>query len=449
LVFYQFFWGDWVKKIYVIFLAFLIFFSSVAFVPVKHKAYAMGEGSVARVLETSVGERVLDAVAEKAGVKFLSKSAREAAVKRWNMDLWQQVQTIDATGGDSTLLRNLSNYMKNLSDSNVVPNPNHAGFGTILVNTAMFLSGASIVRNSVKAIKAAGDAKTSLLLMDDMKASLASGDSYYAVGNITQWVSDTTLHVGNRSLVGLDSSLDPTFQWFKGSGALDMSKPLFATINSWSTDSATNTLILSISYLGTYLSGSSFYGTDTARMSPDAMGTDDSVQINHVPTPDQVPEVDLQPWTNEIPNIDTSTVGDTVPVEIPLTDTGVDMTNPLPWNDPSTTPDTLTNVNTDPGTGTDTGGTPQDTTPTDTNPMPWDLLTGLLDLLRAIIMYLLRMSVFVVSLPLITPIDINNPAFEWFKNAAIMGVHIYSVVSSMASIGFSFLVYKSIRKVLA
>lgn len=104
-----------------------------------------------------------------------------------------------------------------------------------------------------------------------------------------------------------------------------------------------------------------------------------------------------------------------------------------------------------------TDPTPTDPTPTDpitsdiVNPFlgtPEDLLLSLLSLLRAIIEYMARMFAFILTIPLIPPISIENPAFEWFKTVKIMGVQIYIVVSSMASIGLSFLVYKSIRRVL-
>ncbi|MBY6272396.1 MAG: hypothetical protein CW346_09325 [Bacillaceae bacterium] len=62
-------------------------------------------------------------------------------------------------------------------------------------------------------------------------------------------------------------------------------------------------------------------------------------------------------------------------------------------------------------------------------------------------MYLIRLFKFIVSIPTAAPIPIGNPAFEWFRNARIMGVQIYPVISTLASIGLSVMVYKAIRRV--
>lgn len=82
------------------------------------------------------------------------------------------------------------------------------------------------------------------------------------------------------------------------------------------------------------------------------------------------------------------------------------------------------------------------------NWMPVALLLALFDLLKSILLYLVRMFTFILTIPLIPAIPIDNIAFAWFRNAKIIGVEIYNVVSSMASIGLSFLVYKAIRRLL-
>lgn len=83
-----------------------------------------------------------------------------------------------------------------------------------------------------------------------------------------------------------------------------------------------------------------------------------------------------------------------------------------------------------------------------TDLVPVAFLMAFLDLLRAILMYLGRMFTFITTIPLIQPVSIDNVAFEWFKSAKIVGVHIYNVISSLASIGLSFMIYRSIRRLL-
>lgn len=114
--------------------------------------------------------------------------------------------------------------------------------------------------------------------------------------------------------------------------------------------------------------------------------------------------------------------------------TGIGVTDvPLVGNPPTT--------GTPPGTG-GTSGNPF------TNLVPVAFLMALLDLLRAILMYLARMFTFVLTIPLIPIKTIDNVAFQWFREAKIVGIYIYQVVSSLASIGLSFMVYRAIRKVL-
>jgi hypothetical protein len=101
-------------------------------------------------------------------------------------------------------------------------------------------------------------------------------------------------------------------------------------------------------------------------------------------------------------------------------------------------------------------GTAEDTIPDDppvadvvSNPfgLPVAALSGLLCILKAVVLYLIRLFQFIISIPTVAPKPINNAAFEWFKSARIMGVQIYTVISSLASIGLSLFVYKAVRRV--
>lgn len=82
------------------------------------------------------------------------------------------------------------------------------------------------------------------------------------------------------------------------------------------------------------------------------------------------------------------------------------------------------------------------------NIIPIAMLLVLLDLLISVILYLGRMLEFVLTIPMIEAIPIENDAFEWFKRAKILGVQIYEVISLMATVGLSFGIYKAVKKVL-
>lgn len=154
-------------------------------------------------------------------------------------------------------------------------------------------------------------------------------------------------------------------------------------------------------------------------------------------------------WDYPIPQPKVGVTAPTVDVPaIPVGDitTGVGTT---PWVVPDTAVDTPTDTTWENGDPVGEG-----TPPTDgySNPfmnlLPIAFLAALLDLLRAILAYIGRMFVFIATIPIIPEKPFDNEAFTWFKSAKIIGVHIYTVVSSLATIGLSFAVYKAIRRLL-
>lgn len=79
--------------------------------------------------------------------------------------------------------------------------------------------------------------------------------------------------------------------------------------------------------------------------------------------------------------------------------------------------------------------------------LPFALIMKLLALLIALIQYLVRMFMFIVTLGLIEPTPINNPAFIWFTNAEILGIKPYPLVKNLALFLLGFSIYKSVRRV--
>jgi hypothetical protein len=135
-----------------------------------------------------------------------------------------------------------------------------------------------------------------------------------------------------------------------------------------------------------------------------------------------------------------------VPVNPPMTpeETG-NITDPPP--PPPPPPDT------------DNDGIPDSTdiTPGGEVPVPDDtgifaklfpilLILKLFGVLGSCLMYLLRMFTFIMTIPGIDAIPIDNTAFDWFRNASIVGIKIYDVVTSLASVGLSFIVFRAIRR---
>jgi hypothetical protein len=108
---------------------------------------------------------------------------------------------------------------------------------------------------------------------------------------------------------------------------------------------------------------------------------------------------------------------------------------------------------------TDNDGIPDSTdiTPGGETPTPDDtgifaklfpvlLIVKLFGVLGSCLMYLVRMFQFIMTIPGIDAIPIDNDAFVWFRSAQIVGIKIYDVVSSLAGVGLSFIVFRAIRR---
>lgn len=79
---------------------------------------------------------------------------------------------------------------------------------------------------------------------------------------------------------------------------------------------------------------------------------------------------------------------------------------------------------------------------------PSAMLLALLDLLRAILMYLARMFQFIVLIPTVTEQPIDNAAFVWWKESTWLGIKPYYLTISLATFFASFAAFKSIRRLL-
>jgi hypothetical protein len=161
--------------------------------------------------------------------------------------------------------------------------------------------------------------------------------------------------------------------------------------------------------------------------------------------------------TTIINNIDNSSVTNNITyvmdVIAPVGDPG---SVAVPYN-PPLTPEEVGDIY--PPKDGDNDGIPDDTdiTPGGEVPVPDDtgifaklfpilLIVKLFGVLGSCLMYLVRMFQFIMTIPGIDAIPIDNAAFVWFRSAQIVGIKIYDVVSSLAGVGLSFIVFRAIRR---
>lgn len=81
-------------------------------------------------------------------------------------------------------------------------------------------------------------------------------------------------------------------------------------------------------------------------------------------------------------------------------------------------------------------------------PVPIMMFLAFFDLLRALIMYLVRMFNWIMTIPFIDEKPIDNPYFQWFRQAKILGVYPYTLVTSMAAFFLSFKLVTAVRRFL-
>lgn len=77
---------------------------------------------------------------------------------------------------------------------------------------------------------------------------------------------------------------------------------------------------------------------------------------------------------------------------------------------------------------------------------PFALILPYLQFLLAAVVFVGKVVVFAIALPSAGSVSIDNEAFQWFRSAEIMGVPIYNTISTLATAGVSFLIYKIVRK---
>lgn len=81
-------------------------------------------------------------------------------------------------------------------------------------------------------------------------------------------------------------------------------------------------------------------------------------------------------------------------------------------------------------------------------PVPIMMFLAFFDLLRALIMYLVRMFNWIMTIPFVPEKPIDNPYFQWFRQAKILGVYPYTLITSMAAFFLSFKLVTAVRRFL-
>lgn len=160
------------------------------------------------------------------------------------------------------------------------------------------------------------------------------------------------------------------------------------------------------------------------------------IRTENVPVPGVY--VDTPALTGN-PAIDTTITGNpAIPKTTTNVYTGTTIANPdmpatpgpTPTPEPTPTPKPLPRV---PGSGA---------------PVPALIFMAFFDLLRALLMYLVRMFNWIMTVPFVAEKPIDNEYFQWFRQAKILGVYPYTLVTGMATFFLGFKLVKAVRSFL-
>jgi hypothetical protein len=449
-------WAKFIK----VFLVFMVFISSfLVLYPVKN-AEALGWDTAIKIAAGTSAKQVVRGIAEKAGMKLAGKQLDNVVGVINKKALQGDVKAVDFVNRANALTGSA--------------NPARSGFKKYLLDPAMWLTGLDLIVLAYQGLKAGLDSGTPVeqacfgdvskvsyrynAMTDKYQKSInftVNGKSYYSLGAVapssvssSKWATQT-YSITSVSVSGTSITVKGDYK------------------DVWTLADASNVVI----YAGNTATDGNYDTVTNAKSYINNLNLDcSSVPIlADVPDITNVNSTIINTFNNDTYNIDNITYN----MEIDAPDYYYDDSVTV-WNEPDTNiPDVLVppvapvdsdgdgipdkdEPDTD-GDGIidDTDITPNGDTGLPTDDVPkslWDklfpvlLVIKLFGLLGSALMYLVRMFAFIMTIPGIDAIPIDNPAFVWFRSSEIIGIKIYDVVSSLAGVGLSFIVFRAIRR---
>lgn len=159
-----------------------IFMIIVNLFPVQTSANAV---VFSRIVKGSVGERVVAGIAEKAGVKYATKSAREKAVQKWNLEMYEKIEHYKKLG-DDIRARELAEFqaqLANLNERNLQASSKQ-GFGKTVISAGLFLTGLDIFYDIKNELDEALITEKNIAVMEGLEDIYETGEFYSSYGPI-------------------------------------------------------------------------------------------------------------------------------------------------------------------------------------------------------------------------------------------------------------------------
>jgi hypothetical protein len=286
-----------------------------------------------RVAAGSVGERVIVGMAEKAGIKYATKTARKKAVERWNLDVYNKIQEMNKFGKEMEA-QELARFQKQLAEAtptNLSPVASKPNFSNFVVSSALFLTGLDLIMDGYHAIKEHAETNKMMESMEELSEAIQSGKSVVSFGGYKAY---PFIYNGVNTYVRF--GIPSNFMAVTQAGA-DLSKPFWAEIYKI-TNNYPN-LTYSIEFHINYWTTSGTFRTlyNNGPMSIPISTLEDYRTVSSIPSTTQIPEVQPLPWREsyETSQVVPTTMPDSINVNIPTTnDYPEEVTTP--WNEPET-----------------------------------------------------------------------------------------------------------------
>lgn len=353
-----------------------------------------------RISKGALGERVLIAVGEKAGVKYSSKEAYQKAVERWNMELYEQQLKAEAEGNAKKVadLKVLQGGLKDLKPEDVKASVK-PGFVEYVMDASIYLLAVGVFLDVVTSIEDAVANEQQIEIVEEYMAKVEEGKAYTKVGPYvfyTQKWSDVPNPVyifGSKAADDLFRSDMLTYGDFNRSAQSFGQFKVGTLPTGIITKVDGNRFTAKVSIIQP-VGGTPKETTTTFTMNnPDIVIEklnliDEYNKSMWLPNPSNIPSVPSVPWVapwRDNPDTNKPVIPEEIPLEVPLSDP--DIYSPeQPWNDPMPIYDPVPGdqpdkdyipgipiyPNPDPGTNPnpDTGGDTNPDTGGDTNPDP-------------------------------------------------------------------------------
>lgn len=420
-----------------------------------------------KVAAGSEGSRIVAGIAEKAGVKFTSKTAREKAVEKWNLEVYQKIEQFKDLGKHYEALE-LERFQKQIATMKPTPiGESKPGWSKAILSTAAFLIGADIIYDIYSEHKLAEEQKSMMEVMGDYNRGLSNGEYFESYGNLSTYMDFDAVnekygeYAAHLKVFINTWGLSPTVY-----GLVDTSKPYIAYFKvddrGW--------IIIFRDYYN-YTSGN-HYQQETSIGWPitdsfiNNVDKDNDFFKKLVPVDhgsvDPLPST-INPILDPLRNPGIDSISETSPIEIPssipkeveiIVPTANDYPEVVetPWNDPVTEWDPTPKP--DPGTDPTDPTTPGDGDGGDSKPpsiwKPWLFLLPFLEFLIACINFVIKLGTFLVTIPRIPPEPLPGTFGQMFttlRNYNFNGFYPYNVMITLATTLFGFTIYKILRRV--